>query len=211
MVETDEIGEWGPPEWVVKLDGSRCDLRQSCTMFQYQCHRQFQWIPAEAGIYQLQQPGKMFQFEILAGENYLLKPRRHPFVGPHVLKQDHQEQVMLTPVRSWKEVRLDLTGLNISNVADCAPFVTTSHEGWRQWLNLWYVNRLARSRRIREIGAILGATGLATGALEAIDIERLANKIGYVSSGIQKLGDHITSSLAQLGVGQNLIADILPF
>ncbi|KAL8186474.1 UNVERIFIED_CONTAM: hypothetical protein K2H54_071899 [Gekko kuhli] len=129
-VETDQIGEWGPPEWVVQLDGSKCDLTSKTTTFRYQCHREFQSVPAEAGIYQLHQPGRTLSFEVLAGENDLMRPRKHPLIGPHVVKRDHKERVMLTPIHSLKEVRLDLTGLNISQVVpECAAYITVSYEG----------------------------------------------------------------------------------
>ncbi|KAL8175616.1 UNVERIFIED_CONTAM: hypothetical protein K2H54_000556 [Gekko kuhli] len=157
IVETDQIGEWGPPEWVVQLEGSGCDLTTQNKVFSYQCHREFQSVPAEAGIYQLHQPGKTLHFEVLAGENDLVKPRKHPLIGPHVVKKDHKERVMLTPIRSLKEARLDLTGLNISQVVpECAPYITTSHEGWKHWLNIWYVKQLAKSHQIQGLDTILG-------------------------------------------------------
>ncbi|XP_054843094.1 uncharacterized protein LOC129334794 [Eublepharis macularius] len=211
-LDTTEIGEWGPPQWDVQLDGSQCNRQQPFITFRYQCHRQFSSVPAEAGIYRLQQPGKVLQFEVLAGENDLLKPRKHPLIGPHVVKKDHKMRAMLTPVRSLKEIRLDLTGLNISQaVPECAPYVTTSHEGWKNWIDLWYTAQLAKTRFARGLDTILGASGLAAGALDAMDIEVLANKISYTTADIKKMGTPIASSLVKLGIGQKMIASILPF
>ncbi|KAL8221112.1 UNVERIFIED_CONTAM: hypothetical protein K2H54_059492 [Gekko kuhli] len=123
IVETDQIGEWGPPEWVVQLEGSKCDLKTKNTVFNYQCHCKFQSVPAEAGIYYLHQPRRTLHFEVLAGVNDLVRPQKDPLIGQHVVKRDHKERVMLTPINSLEEVRLNLTGLNISEtVPECAPY-----------------------------------------------------------------------------------------
>ncbi|NP_001159385.1 uncharacterized protein LOC422926 [Gallus gallus] len=135
-----------------------------------------------------------------------------PFVskiGPYVVKQNHIQELLTSPVRSLKKVVLSLSTANISSIRPhCAPFLSTLYTGWLAWLHSRSMQE-ARTRRDL-LATALGGGGAGLGVLNSMNAEVLANKLEAVTSGVQGLLNPLNSSLTSLGMGQWLVSEVLP-
>lgn len=137
---------------------------------------------------------------------------QRPFVskiGPYVVKQNHIQELLTSPVRSLKKVVLSLSTVNISSVRPhCTPFLSTLYTGWLAWLH----SRSIQGTRARRdlLATALGGGGAGLGVLNSMNVEVLANKLEAVTSGVQGLLSPLNSSLASLGMGQWLVSEVLP-
>ena len=126
-------------------------------------------------------------------------------VGPYVIKNTGQQQVLFNPSWSLKRVEL-LMQINMSAIKPtCSPFLGTSYAGWLAWLHGRTLTSPRRTRR--DVTGIIG-TGL--GVLNSIDAEVLVNKLSTTTSDLNKLEHPLRSSLLALGTNQWLLSDILP-
>ncbi|KAK4811143.1 hypothetical protein QYF61_019774 [Mycteria americana] len=126
-------------------------------------------------------------------------------VGPYVIKNTGQQQVLFNPSWSLKRVEL-LMQINMSAIKPtCSPFLGTSYAGWLAWLHGRTLTSPRRTRR--DVTGIIG-TGL--GVLNSIDAEVLINKLSATTSDLNKLEHPLRSSLLALGTNQWLLSDILP-
>ncbi|KAK4810571.1 LOW QUALITY PROTEIN: hypothetical protein QYF61_004534 [Mycteria americana] len=126
-------------------------------------------------------------------------------VGPYVIKNTGQQQVLFNPSWSLKRVEL-LMQINTSAIKPtCSPFLGTSYAGWLAWLHGRTLTSPRRTRR--DVTGIIG-TGL--GVLNSIDAEVLINKLSATTSDLNKLEHPLRSSLLALGTNQWLLSDILP-
>ena len=125
-------------------------------------------------------------------------------VGPYVIRNTGQQQLLYNPEWSLKRVEL-LMQTNISEIQPaCSSFLKTSFEGWALWLQ----KRIHfRGRMQRDLTGILG-TGL--GVLNGIDSEILMNKLTTATSDLRKLDQPLRSSLLALGASQWQISKVLP-
>ncbi|KAK4811065.1 hypothetical protein QYF61_016351 [Mycteria americana] len=105
-------------------------------------------------------------------------------VGPYVIKNTGQQQVLFNPSWSLK--------------------TSTSYAGWLAWLHGRTLTSPRRTRR--DVTGIIG-TGL--GVLNSIDAEVLVNKLSTTSD-LNKLEHPLRSSLLALGTNQWLLSGILP-
>lgn len=137
---------------------------------------------------------------------------QRPFVskiGPYVVKQNHIQELLTSPVRSLKKVVLSLSTVNISSVRPhCTPFLSTLYTGWLAWLHSRSIQG-ARARRDL-LATALGGGGAGLGVLNSMNVEVLANKLEAVTSGVQGILSPLNSSLASLGMGQWLVSEVLP-
>lgn len=137
---------------------------------------------------------------------------QRPFVskiGPYVVKQNHIQELLTSPVRSLKKVVLSLSTVNISSIRPhCTPFLSTLYTGWLAWLH----SRSIQGTRARRdlLATALGGGGAGLGVLNSMNVEVLANKLEAVTSGVQGLLSPLNSSLASLGMGQWLVSEVLP-
>ncbi|XP_067153359.1 uncharacterized protein [Apteryx mantelli] len=135
-----------------------------------------------------------------------------PFVskiGPYVVKQNHIQELLTGPVRSLKKVVLSLSTVNVSSVRPhCTPFLSTLYTGWLAWLHSRSIHEVRTKRDL--LSMALGGGGTGLGVLNSMNVEVLANKLEAVTSGMQGLINPINSSLANLGMGQWLVSDVLP-
>ncbi|KAK4811160.1 hypothetical protein QYF61_019791 [Mycteria americana] len=126
-------------------------------------------------------------------------------VGPYVIKNTGQQQVLFNPSWSLKRVEL-LVQSNISAIKPtCSPFLGTSYAGWLAWLHGRTLTSPRRTRR--DVTGIIG-TGL--GVLNSIDAKVLVNKLSTTTSDLNKLEHPLRSSLLALGTNQWLLSGILP-
>lgn len=137
---------------------------------------------------------------------------QRPFIskiGPYVVKQNHIQELLTSPVRSLKKVVLSLSTVNISSVRPhCTPFLSTLYTGWLAWLHSRSIQG-ARARRDL-LATALGGGGAGLGVLNSMNVEVLANKLEAVTSGVQGILSPLNSSLASLGMGQWLVSEVLP-
>jgi len=93
-------------------------------------------------------------------------------IGPYVIKNTGQPQILFNPTYSLKRVELSMQ-INVSVIKSiCLPFLGTSYAGWCAWL---HERTLASSQRLmRDVTGILGR-GL--GVLNSLHAEILANKL----------------------------------
>lgn len=125
-------------------------------------------------------------------------------VGPYVIRNTGQQQLLFNPEWSLKRVEL-LMQTNISEIQPaCSSFLKTSFEGWTTWLQKQVH---FRGRMQRDLTGILG-TGL--GVLNEIDSEILMNRLATATSDLTKLDQPLRSSLLALGTSQWQISRVLP-
>ena len=102
-------------------------------------------------------------------------------IGPYVIRNTGQQQMLLNPAWSLKRVEL----LMQDNVLDiqpaCSPFLKASYEGWTTWLQK---RTLSTRRTRRDLTSVLG-TGL--GVLNSINLEVIMNKLATLISDLANL------------------------
>ncbi|XP_067170013.1 uncharacterized protein [Apteryx mantelli] len=126
-------------------------------------------------------------------------------IGPYVIKNTGQQQVLFNPSWSLKRIEL-LMQINISTIKPaCSPFLRTSYTGWLAWLR---GRTLASPRRTRR--DVTGIIGTGLGVLNSIDAEVLVNKLSTTTGDLNKLEHPLRSSLLALGTNQWLLSDVLP-
>lgn len=127
-----------------------------------------------------------------------LKPRVYE-IGPYVIRNTGQQQMLFNPEWSLKQVKLQMQH-NVSEIQPaCSLFLQTSYKGWTTWLH---------KRRIpRDLTGILG-TGL--GVLNSIDSEVIMNKLATSTADLTKLQQPLRSSLLALGTHQWLVSKVVP-
>ncbi|XP_068023774.1 uncharacterized protein [Melanerpes formicivorus] len=145
-------------------------------------------------------------------KDFSVLPVLRPFlskIGPYVVKQNHVQELLTGPVRSLKKVVLSLATVNISSIRPhCTPFLSTLHTGWLAWLHSRSIQG-TRARRDLLASALAGG-GAGLGVLNSMNAEVLANKLEAVTSAVQGLFNPLNSSLANLGMGQWLVSEVLP-
>ncbi|XP_075625630.1 LOW QUALITY PROTEIN: uncharacterized protein LOC142604244 [Balearica regulorum gibbericeps] len=125
-------------------------------------------------------------------------------IGPYVIKNVGQQQILLNPFYSLKRVELSIQ-INIAELKpSCSPFLNTAHTGWLAWVH----GRTPTSRRTQR--DLTGTLGTGMGILNSIDAEILANKLAAATKDVQGLQHPLRSSLSALGANQWLLSDILP-
>uniref|UniRef100_A0A8C5TKU6 Integrase catalytic domain-containing protein n=1 Tax=Malurus cyaneus samueli TaxID=2593467 RepID=A0A8C5TKU6_9PASS len=125
-------------------------------------------------------------------------------IGPYIIKRIGQQQILLNPSWSLKQVNL-LMQNNVSEVQTaCSPSLETSFEGWTTWL------RKRNSFNKRTQRDITGVVGTGLGILNNIDSEVLMNRLAATTRDLRKLQQPLQSSLSALGTHQWLLSNILP-
>uniref|UniRef100_K7EZ49 Uncharacterized protein n=1 Tax=Pelodiscus sinensis TaxID=13735 RepID=K7EZ49_PELSI len=203
----------GPPDWVVPLQGTRCDKLTPTIRFKFYGHLSISEGLYESGLYTLElgpQPKTVLKFDPLIINLAPLQHLKAPISGPHVLKLDQQEHLVAQPRISLKELQIQLEGMNISHIAPvCAPLIGASHRGWGEWVKMWQgINHVNRVKR--ELKDWLAPVGTGISLVDAANIEVLANKLSYATENMGNMGIPLTSSLKQLSEEQQLISKVFP-
>ncbi|XP_056371321.1 uncharacterized protein LOC130266010 [Oenanthe melanoleuca] len=125
-------------------------------------------------------------------------------VGPYIVRNTGQQQLLFNPEWSLKHVEL-LIQTNISEIQPaCSSFLKPSLEGWTTWLQkqVHFRDRMRRD--------LTGMFGTGLGVLNGIDSEMLANKLATATNDLTKLGQPLQSSLLALGNSQWQVSKVLP-
>ncbi|XP_074992061.1 uncharacterized protein LOC142074943 [Calonectris borealis] len=134
-----------------------------------------------------------------------LKPRIYE-IGPYVIRNTGQQQMLFNPEWSLKQVELQIQN-NVSEIQPaCSPFLRTSYEGWTTWLR----KRTAATFQRRISRDLTGVLGTGLGVLNSIDSEIIMNKLATSAADLTKLRQPLRSSLLALGTHQWLVSKVLP-
>jgi len=85
-------------------------------------------------------------------------------IGPYVIKNTGQQQILFNPTYSLKRVELSMQ-INVSAIKPiCSPFLGTSYAGWYAWL---HERTLTSSQQLKR--DVTGILGTSLGILNSID------------------------------------------
>lgn len=90
----------------------------------------------------------------------------------------------------------------------CKKYTCTLGTGWNAWVNS-IDDKIKRSKR-DTMGTILGGVGTGLGAMNVIDQEIIATKLGTVGTELETLKHPLGESLNQLSTIQHKVTNILP-
>lgn len=213
QLKGNDLSKQGPPDWVLPISGTNCNQKEPLIQFKFYGHITITEESDEDGIWQVElgtQNKTTLRFNPLLTNLTALRKMENPLVGSHVLKLDQPKQIVMHPQTSLKEVQIHLQGLNISeSVPKCAPYLSTSHQGWFEWVTMW--KGVQHHERItRAINDWIAPIGAGISLMGAANVEVLANKLSYSTRELGKMAVPLSTSLGQLALEGRAISKVFP-
>ncbi|XP_067424629.1 uncharacterized protein [Emydura macquarii macquarii] len=128
--------------------------------------------------------------------------------GPVVVGRQLKRKLLIQPQYALVHLDIDLDVRVDTEMPICNQYTKTIRQGWINWIQN-IDDTIGRHKR-DIVSTLLGGIGTGLGAVNTIDLEVLASKIGKIGTELNTLDHPLGTSLTELSSIQHKVTELLP-
>lgn len=160
--------------------------------------------PADTGEWSVYGPDDLrwYQDHVIVGIPIVSKG------GPIVMGRQLKRKILVGPQYALIHLQVNVDIRFDKVLPICNTYIKTLRSGWDEWIK--NVDATLRRGKRDLISSVLGGLGTGLGAINTINVEVLASKIGRMGTELNTLNHPLGTSLTELSSIQHKVTDLLP-